>query len=247
MSGNQLSKVAVEREPGRIKKTLIQLFMREARLAERRHLGDRFFSLRLEGAALRRVAWTPGQKIQISLGSTFATRTYTPTEWDAANGSTRLLAYAHGDGPGSDWVRSSQVGDLCHLFGPRSSLDVEKMPAGALLFGDETSIGLAIALTAHHRENPPRCIFEVNAAQETLAMIPAIGLPGATVIERDAEGAHLQDIIRAIDAAPPRKVAILTGKASSIQRLHRHLKQNGGSARSVLTKAYWAPGKQGLD
>jgi NADPH-dependent ferric siderophore reductase len=247
MSENRQSKVTAEREPGRIKKTLIQMFMREARLAERRHLGDRFFSLRLEGAALRGVTWTPGEKIQISLGSTFATRTYTPTEWDAANGSTRILAYAHGDGPGSDWVRSGKVGDRCHLFGPRSSLDVEKMPAGALLFGDETSIGLAIALTAHHRENPPRCIFEVNAAEETLPMLSACGLPGATVIERDTDGTHLQDIIRAIDTAPPHKVAILTGKASSIQRMHRHLKQNGGSARSVVTKAYWAPGKQGLD
>jgi NADPH-dependent ferric siderophore reductase len=247
MSETRHSQIPAEQQPGRIRKTLIQMFMREARLAERKHLGDRFFTLRLEGAALRGVAWAPGEKIQVSLGSTFTTRTYTPTEWDATNGSTRILAYAHGDGPGSDWVRSARIGDLCHLFGPRPSLDAQKMPAGALLFGDETSIGLAVALAAYHRENPPRCIFEVNAEKETLPLLSAIGLPGATVIERDPDGAHLQNIIHAIDAAAPYKVAILTGKASSIQRVHRHLKQNGASTRSVLTKAYWAPGKRGLD
>jgi NADPH-dependent ferric siderophore reductase len=40
---------------------------------------------------------------------------------------------------------------------------------------------------------------------------------------------------------------ILTGKATSIQRLQRALKAQGVPRSRLLTKAYWAPGKTGLD
>jgi hypothetical protein len=54
-------------------------------------IGDRFRLITLEGLALAGVTWTPGQKIQIAMGSAFVARTYTPIEWDAAAGRTRIL------------------------------------------------------------------------------------------------------------------------------------------------------------
>lgn len=247
MSQDMGSGAAPGREPGRIQSALIRMFMREAKVCERQRLSEHFFSLRLEGAALRNVAWAPGQKIQISFGSAFATRTYTPTEWDSSNGRTHILAYAHGDGPGSDWTRTANVGDRCHLFGPRSSLDVARIPGGALLFGDETSFGLAMALGAHHPGQPPECIFEAHDAAEAVSVLAGIGLPGATVVGRDGEERHLQEVIRALDAHGRHQVAILTGKATSIQVIRRHIKERAGPARSIMSRAYWAPGKRGLD
>jgi NADPH-dependent ferric siderophore reductase len=40
---------------------------------------------------------------------------------------------------------------------------------------------------------------------------------------------------------------VLTGKASSIQHAGRVLKAVGVASSRVKTKAYWAPGKIGLD
>lgn len=236
-----------QREPGRVGRAFARMFLREAIVRERIRPSERFFSIVLEGDALCDVAWTPGQKIQILLGPGLTTRTFTPTEWDAATGRTRILAYAHGDGPGSDWASSVAAGTPCHIFGPRPSLDVTRMPAGSVLFGDEASIGLAIALTAHHPDNPPRCILEVNAAAEAVPVLAQFGLHGATVVERDPAGLHLPSIARAIEGAGQHDTIILTGKATSIQAIRAHLKSAGRPGTPVVTKAYWAPGKRGLD
>jgi ferric-chelate reductase (NADPH) len=233
--------------PGRIRKVFLKLFMREARVGEHRRLSEHFHSLQLEGPALREVAWTAGEKIQISLGGTFATRTYTPTEWDATKGQTHILAYAHGEGPGSDWVRSARVGDRFHLFGPRPSVDVEQMPGGTVLFGDETSLGLALALSAQHRDNPPRLVFEVNSASETARVLDEIGLPNAQVIERDAEDGHFERVVQALEGASARGTIVLTGKAQSIQHVRKRLKLGESVKRPIVARAYWAPGKRGLD
>jgi hypothetical protein len=40
---------------------------------------------------------------------------------------------------------------------------------------------------------------------------------------------------------------VLTGKASTIQRLRQSLTRQAVSSRRIVTKAYWAPGKAGLD
>ncbi len=38
------------------------------------------------------------------MGPAFVARTYTPIEWDAIAGGTRILGYTHGEGPGSAWI-----------------------------------------------------------------------------------------------------------------------------------------------
>ncbi|HTN62803.1 MAG TPA: hypothetical protein VL147_14870 [Devosia sp.] len=40
---------------------------------------------------------------------------------------------------------------------------------------------------------------------------------------------------------------MLTGKASSIQKLNRALRSHGILSPQLKTEAYWAPGKTGLD
>ena len=40
---------------------------------------------------------------------------------------------------------------------------------------------------------------------------------------------------------------VLTGKAGTVQRLRQRLKRLAVPASRIATKAYWAPGKTGLD
>lgn len=225
------------RPAGRIERALTQWMLREARVTRVETLSRQFRLIDLEGAALRGVSWTPGQKLQVMLGAGFLARTYTPMRWDAERGATRLLAYAHGDGPGSQWSNAIAAGDSVRFFGPRRSLDLSGLTSPAL-FGDETSFALAASLG-----EAAQCVFEVDSTSECRPVLDAIGLANATLIERHPDDTHLDAIEAALDGS----AFILTGKAGAIQRLSRTLKARGAPSSAIRAKAYWSPGKRGLD
>ena len=139
--------------PGRLSQALTRLLMRRASVVAVEPLADRFRLITLRGPALAGVSWAPGQKIQIAMGSVFVARTYTPMEWDASEGLTRFLGYAHGDGPGSAWLQALEPGAECDIFGPRPSLAVAGLAGPLAVFGDETSMGLAHALAGQQRRS----------------------------------------------------------------------------------------------
>ena len=246
MSGTHAPERPGAKRPGRLSQALMRLLMKRATITASERLADRFRLITLEGPALKGVAWTPGHKVQIAMGSAFVARTYTPIDWDASSGRTRILAYAHGDGPGSAWVRSVRPGDSCDIFGPRASLE---MPPGPLaIFGDETSIGFAFAAVHQDRTRSVACHFEVDDVEASTAVAAHLGLDAAALFARRPDDTHLA----AMDAALPALVAagasfVLSGKANTIQRLRQGLKQQQLPATRLAAKAYWAPGKTGLD
>jgi len=234
--------------PGPVMRTLLRWLMRPARIAAVETLSPHFRLVHLEGEALRNVAWTVGQKVQVSMGSGLSARTYTPMSWDADSGRTRMLTFAHGDGPGSRWADGLREGDTCQFFGPRRSLDLSGLESPVMLFGDETSFGLAAALRDCPQAGGAIHLFEASDVAESRPVLEAIGLGEATLIKRTADDAHLA----AAEAVVLRLAAsgahfVLTGKASSIQRISRALKAVGVVSSRVKTKAYWAQGKVGLD
>jgi ferric-chelate reductase (NADPH) len=231
-----------------VTRTLLKWLMRPARVAAVETLSPHIRLVDLEGEALRNVVWTVGQKVQVAMGSGLSARTYTPMSWDADSGRTRMLTFAHGDGPGSRWASGLREGDTCQFFGPRRSLDLSGLEQPVVLFGDETSFGLAAALRDSAQGAGAMHVFEVFDVAESRRALEAIGLGQATLIERIADDAHLA----AAEAEVLRLAArdahvVLTGKASSIQRVSRALKTAGVASSRVKTKAYWAPGKTGLD
>lgn len=233
---------------GPVTRLLLRWLMRPARVAAVETLSPRFRLIELEGGALKDVAWTAGQKIQVAMGAGLSARTYTPMSWDASRGRTRLLAFAHGEGPGSRWASGLRQGDICQFFGPRRSLDLAGLEAPVILFGDETSFGLAAALRDTLQAGGALHMFEANDAAEPQQALDAISLGQARLIARSADDAHLA----AIEAEMLRLAAngaqfVLTGKASSIQRISRALKAGSVASSRIKAKAYWAPGKTGLD
>jgi NADPH-dependent ferric siderophore reductase len=234
--------------PGWLSKALLSLFMKRATVAAIEDVADRFRLVTLEGAALEGIAWTPGQKVQIAMDSAFVARTYTPVDWDAVAGRTCILGYAHSDGPGSVWLRGLRVGDECDVFGPRGSLDPGRMIPPLAVFGDETSIGLAYALTSMGRLDPVSCCFEVRDVGSSGQVLARFSLAGATLVGKRDDDAHVGDMEAALCAPIDARASfVLTGKASTVQRLRQNLRREDVPAARILTKAYWAPGKQGLD
>lgn len=226
----------------------MRAFLKPARVAGIEQIAPNFRLIALESPAFRDHAWVPGQKIQIAMGSAFTNRTYTPIEWDRAEGRTRVLAYAHGAGPGSAWVRALKTGDTCDVFGPRASLDAPPASAHAALFGDETSLGLAYALQRRHARGTFDALLEVSDLAGVARVVDRLGMEGVTLTATQADGAHLAAIETTLHGAALRDAhLVLTGKAQSIKPLRHALKASGVPASRIETKAYWAVGKSGLD
>lgn len=236
-------------EPGRIERALIRWLMRPATVTAVERLSGRFQLIDLAGEALQGATWEPGQKIQVMLGGIFTARTYTPIEWDPHRGATRILAWSHGAGPGSDWASNVGQGDVCEFFGPRRSLDLADTRAPLVLFGDETSFGLAAAITgAAEQGRLLHLLFEVASAEECRPVLDAVGLSAAMLVERCADDGHMSDVEEQLTRLTHSDATfVLTGCVLSIQRLVRVLKAAGVGASHLRTKAYWAPGKIGLD
>lgn len=235
--------------PGRIAALALELFTRRAQVTEVEGLADGFRRVTLEGDALKNASWAPGDKVQVLLGG-WTRRTYTPLSWDGSAGSARLLLYTGGRGPGAAWARSLRAGEHCLLLGPRRSLELEALARPALFAGDETSFGLAAAaLATKAGAAGVSLLFEVGAPSAAADALGALGLVGARLVARAPGGSHLSEL-EALAAervsASELNAAVLTGNAQSVQLLRRRLA--GSLGRSQLRcKAYWAPGKTGLD
>ena len=117
-----------------------------------------------------------------------------------------------------------------------------------VLLGDETSIGLAYALSHHAPGGALPGLFEVNSSDPAQAVLTRFGLDAVELFVRTANDAHLADIERRLPALVTAGARfVLTGKAPTIQRLRRSLRAAGAATSELITKPYWAPGKTGLD
>jgi ferric-chelate reductase (NADPH) len=234
---------------GLLESAMHSLFMRKANVLEIEELGNAFRIVTLGGEALRGIAWTPGDKIQIQLGG-WVQRTYTPMDWDAESGRTRILIYLHADSPGTRWARMLRKGDGCIVFGPRRSIDRSSLQGPVIFFGDETSLGAATALFNHERSPAVQMVFEVSALADTKPVVERLQLGDAHLCARLEDDSHLIELgahFSALLQANAKADIVLTGKANSIQHMTRLLRQQAIGTARRQSKAYWAPGKTGLD
>lgn len=246
---NDLTIPPLKNRAGMLESAILKLFTRSARVLEIEEIGDAFRIVTLGGEALRDADWTPGDKIQIQLGG-WTQRTYTPMGWDAEGGRTRILVYLHAGGPGARWARTLRKGDDCVVFGPRRSVRLASPPSAVIVFGDETSLGLAAALADQMAAPTVVGLFEVSQPGDTAAALERLEIQGATLCPRLEDDGHFTELearLAALLRAHPEADIILSGRAGAIQRVGKLLKQENVAAGRRQSKAYWAPGKTGLD
>lgn len=229
---------------------VFRLISKTATVRAIREVGAGFRWITLEGEALRGVSWRPGGKVQIHVGG-WAQRTYTPLSWDTAGGSMQFLAFIHGEGPGARRMRALSPGDACTVFGPRGSIDLSALERPALIFGDETSLGLAHALRHTPRgADGAAIVLEVNSRAATEPVLAALELGDVALIERRPDDSHVPELAQLIAERIRERslsTAALSGKASSIQAVNKAVRAVGLKSAQIHTKAYWAVGKAGLD
>lgn len=230
------------------------LVLRQGQVTRTREVSPGFRWLEVGAAALRDIEWTPGDKVQVLLPE-LDMRTYTPLAWNRATGTTEFLLYRNqppgespaAERPGTHWIRTVKQGDACRFVGPQRSLAVAASEP-VVLFGDETSFAVALALRGAATQ-PPACVFEVDSCREALAVLTEFGLPDAVCIERAANDSHLTAVSEKLQQllvgrADPR--LLMTGRAQAIAALQSR-RRAAGQSRPFKTKAYWSLGKSGLD
>ena len=248
-----LRDAAPRNDPGLIGQAVLRLLTLETRVDAVHALSPRFRLVSLRSDALRRVAHRPGDKVQVRVHG-MAFRTFTPFRLGEGDDSLELLCYAHGNAPAARWLEAVAPGDRCHVLGPRRSMDLAAIDRSTVFFGDETSLGLALALCGTPLGGlDTHFIFEVGDAVEVRAVLDAMGrgmLQHAWLVERRADGTHLAEVEAALAryaAADSFRQYVLSGQSLTIQRLQRSLKAAGAKPTQMLVKAYWAPGKIALD
>ena len=207
-----------------------------------------FVRVELQADAFRGTDWTPGAKLQMRpRRGTLLFRTYTPTRWDPDRGVTELVAFTHGEGPGADWFRSVTVGDVCEVFGPRRSIELSRLSGPVVFVGDESSVGLACALRAV--TSRVSYVFEASDPDGLRKVLGDLRIAeGCTVVARTSDRSELVERARrAADATADSFDLVVTGDAGTVHGLRRVSRQWPHTPRRVTGKAYWAPGRTGLD
>lgn len=224
---------------------LAKLKVHDVQVVATRDLAPRFRLFELHSKSLRGAPWSPGDKLQLLLDG--GARTYTPFAFDSERGTLSVLVFVHGDTPGSVWGREAKESDALRVFGPRGSIALASLDAPVVFFGDETSFGCARALLDTHKSGGS-FVFEVAEPDIAAQVLGELGIKGAQLVKRREGDGHLVDIERHLSdlaARTPRTSIVLTGRAPAIQQLRTALKARSLSTHK--TKAYWAPGKRGLD
>lgn len=229
-------------------KSAFSIFLKQTKISKIEQLANGFVLIEMTGAKLKDSKWVPGGKVQVDVGN-LTYRTFTPLTVDRVEGKLSMICYKRNNGPASNWISALKVGDLCEVFGPRESLDFSNIEGDAILFGDETSFGIAKVLQ-NKVGNQSHTFFELTSAEAGKEALASLGVTGQRMIERSLDGSHLsklaQEIADRLSQMPDAKI-FLTGRAKSIQQVRAYLKDSGVPTNKLKVRAYWADGKVGLD
>ena len=187
--------------PGLVGQAVLRLMTHDVRVDAVHALSPRFRLVSLRGEVLRRAPHQAGDKVQVRVGG-MAFRTFTPFRLGEGDDTIDLLGYLHGSAPAARWLADVAPGDRCHVLGPRRSMDLAAIDRSTVFVGDETSLGLALALCGTPLGGlDTHFILEVDDAAEVRAVLESMGrgmLRHAWLVERRADGAHLAEIEAAL-------------------------------------------------
>lgn len=220
---------------GKLVRWFGSLVLRHARVVTAEDVGSGFRRLLLQGDT---GTPGPGDKLQVLL-PTDDVRTYSPIT--QAEGAIVLLGFVHGEGPGAAWLSTVEVGATVSFAAPQRSLSLP--PGPVIVVGDETSIAVAASFE-RARPGAVHAVFEAQRPDAVASAAQSVGLDPAHVAARGELSSLVQAVVTARATLPNATIA-LTGGSDLVVAVRAALREKG--IRDVKAKAYWIPGKTGLD
>lgn len=181
--------------------------------------------------------YIPGSKIQLLLPSNDM-RTYSPIS--ELRGLV-LLAWTGGGGPGSTWAARAKLGQTLPFVGPQKSLEADS--GSVIVVGDETSLALAAAF-ALDRPLQAYAVIQSDAEKDARGAAASIGLVGMDVVS-PGDLAAMVEVVRRRLLALPGATILLTGGSDLVISVREALRMAG--VGNIKAKAYWVPGRVGVD
>lgn len=220
---------------GKLVRWFGSVVLRHARVMAAEDVGPGFRRLQLQGDT---GTPGPGDKLQVLL-PTDDVRTYSPIA--EPDGSIVLLGVERAGGPGAAWLSTVEVGATVSFAAPRRSLTLP--PGPVILVGDETSVAVAAGFE-RARPGSVHAVFQAQRPDAVEKAAQSVHLKPAHVAPREGLASVVGAVLAARALAPNATVA-LTGGSELVVAVRAALRERG--LRDVKTKAYWIPGKTGLD
>ena len=136
-------------------------------------------------------------------------------------------------------------------MGLQESLNLKGLSRPVVFFGDETSFAAAKTLQSYLAlEHVTQLIFEVSSTVEAQAVADRLELRNVRFYVRQAGEAHIPLVTEAIQHALSDLATshlVLTWNGRSVQTIRASLRSNSFGVIDYHVKAYWAPGKIGLE
>ena len=207
-------------------------------VAEIEDLSPKIRRLRIVGPSIKGMQWVPGQKIKIQAGPKL--KSYIPARIDSEQGWMDIIFHLHGNGLASDWASNVSIGEATHYIGPANSMPfIDKLPDWALFFGDETTVGLAIALID---ALPPQvqALGAIELEEQDMGALETTALSLTPVKRLDHHGEALLQWLNNATLPDGEGIVWLSGEAGSIRDLKQALIKRGVRRDQLKMKAYWS-------
>lgn len=174
-------------------------------------------------------------------------RNYTVAHHDTSTGTVDIIFHIHGNGPGSEYADSLTAGDELYISSPRGRKVYDPKVHQQLLFGDETSLGLACALLPTLKQSGHSFQFYLELDEANRDVPAMLGLENYNIYTKDGSFSdkkwiHGLPVFQNSDWA--QASYILTGNVNSIQTFRKVLKNM--DAGRIHAQGYWLAGKKGL-
>jgi len=174
-------------------------------------------------------------------------RNYTVASYDIKKGILEMIFHIHGNGVGSRYIDTLKTGDELFISIPRGRAVYDPKVKRYLIFGDETSLGLACSFlhSLKRNEHDFHFYFELDEANRDAPQL--LGLENFTVFPKNGlfnNEKWIKDLPVFQAAGWEAAKFVLTGNARSVQAFRKVFKNI--ATGKVFTQGYWLEGKKGL-
>ena len=201
-------------------------------------ISARLRQVRFSGSSMRELKWIPGQKIKLKAGSKM--KSYTPAHYNSNEGWMDIIFHLHGNGEASHWAENVSVGGMTTFIGPFHSMPfIEGKPDWFLFLGDETTLGLALALSnALPKEAAQFGFIELDTLD--INAIKSINLPYTAVGRLTTHGEALKKCLLSFDYPSGTGQVWISGEAGVATEMSAFFRQAGFCKEQLKIKPYWS-------
>jgi NADPH-dependent ferric siderophore reductase len=211
-------------------------------VAETKMLSQNFKLVTFEGDFLD-ADFVPGNEILFRINAN-EYRHYTLAGFDRASQTCTVIFYLNRKGQGNNWIINLQKGDQVKLIEDNGKVKYNFSSNQHFFFGDETSLGLYewFGKVASERDQEYFGILEMH--EDNYQALDQVDLLIDTVTSEML--APAENAIIWMENMHPKCWEMwqdasfyLTGRAKSVHRFKKYLRERGVNTRQIQTMAYW--------